>query len=236
MLTGKRQVLIVAAVGLIFAGWSGSLRADFILNGGFETPVITPGAAVDVVGGSTAITSWTVLGNDVFLLSNTYAEPSFGITQFNSHSGLNAIDITGNGNTGAADGIQQVVTGLTPSTAYTLSFWVGRAQSNNGTSFYQDPATVGLSINGGSTMNFTNSFTTSGVVTWEQFSVTFTATSPSTTITFLNDTPSNTNYAGLDDVSLVAAPLSVPEPSSLALCGISGIMALIGLRVRRKRA
>ena len=74
------------------------------------------------------------------------------MNQFNAQSGLNSIDITGAGNTGPTDGIQQSVA-TTAGHQYALSFYVGRAQTvaGNGTGlvFYNSPATVDLSINGG---------------------------------------------------------------------------------------
>jgi hypothetical protein len=77
-------------------------------------------------------------------------------------------------------------------------------------------------------MAFTNPNTTDGVINWEQCSYNFTATGSSTTITFLNGT-TNSNEAGLDNVSLLEAP----EPSSLAF--FAAALSLLGLLMAWKR-
>jgi hypothetical protein len=63
-----------------------------------------------------------------------------------------------------------------------------------------------LSINGSPRVGFTNSETVipQGFVNWKQFTTTFDANGPSTTLTFLNGTPFGTNFLGLDNVSLSA--------------------------------
>jgi hypothetical protein len=74
-------------------------------------------------------------------------------------------------------------------------------------------------------------------VNWKEFSYLFTATSLSTSISFLNGTALNTktnnigsNYAGLDDVSFVP----VPEQSTLVTVALVGL-SLGVTRVARRR-
>jgi hypothetical protein len=222
-----RQIVLRAHHMLILSfllTGAGHARANLIQNGGFESPVLAPGQDMEYSGGSTAISGWTVVGDNVLLIQTPYSElgaPYYdGMVQFNAQSSLNSLDLTGGGDTDSpTDGIQQTVT-TTPGDTYLLSFYVGRAQSNNGDSRYQNPATADLSINGGPRVSFTNSdLPPSGYVDWKQFTTSFLATGSTTTITFPNGTPVGTNFAGLDNVVLVDTT-SVPEPTSLILIGV----------------
>ena len=215
--------------------------ANIILNGSFEDPVLTPGEALDVNGpgnGGTGagIPDWTVVGNQINVIQTLYSEPNNGMVQFNAQDGHNALDLTGSFNSGPTDGIMQTAA-TTPGHMYDLSFYVGRAQSNNGASQYQDPSSVGVSINGGSQISFTNSNgAPSGFIGWEQFTESFTATTSSTTIAFYNDTPLNTYYAGLDNVVLTDAGAATPEPAGLALLSIGvAIVGASGSALRRRK-
>ncbi len=223
----KRAIFCLLILALLL-GAGREVRADLIINGSFESPALPSGGLINVGGGGTAITGWTVQGSDVNLLQTNYSEVGNGMNQFNAEDGLNSIDITGNGNTGPADGIEQTVA-TTPGQTYFLSFYVGRAASDNGNSAYLDPTTVDLSIDGGPRTSFTNSLTApSGGIGWEQFDTSFIAAGSSTTITFLNGTPAATSEAGLDNVSLV------PEPPSIVLLAI-GLLVFCGLGLRRWR-
>lgn len=231
----RRTILraaVLAGAFLALVVFAQSTRADLIQNGGFEQPPV-PGTypqLLDVPGGSGLITGWTTLGNDVLLIGNSYSEPGNGVT-FNAQSGNQSLDITGVGNTGPTDGITQTVNGTTAGQAYTLTFWVGKATSNlTSDTIYVGPASVGLKIDGGAVMTFTNSNSTPGAVNWQQFSIQFVATGSSTAITFLNETPVGTNYAGLDGVTLNA----VPEPGPLTLCA-AGLPLFLGISWFRNR-
>ncbi len=214
----------VLSAAVLAASWivgAGSAFADLIADGGFENPSLSSGGLKDYTGGEVIGSAWTVLGNDVLLIQTQYGEPGNGIASFNAEEGSNSLDITGSGNTGSTDGVTQSVA-TTIGTTYQLSFYVGRAEGTN--SYYAAPATIDLSIDGGSSVAYTNSNITAGHVNWEQFTTTFVATGTSTSITFRNGTPSPTAFAGLDNVDL--EPLSVPEPSTLALCLVGGVCAL----------
>jgi len=221
---------------LLLAGLAPSAQAQ-IVNGGFEIPVLPAGGLQDFTTAGQGLPGWTVVGNDVLLLQTTYAEPGNGVT-FNAGQGLNALDITGIGNSGLSDGVSQIVTTVL-NQAYVLQFLVGRAQSSTGNASYNSPATVRLVINGGAPTPFTNSNITLGSVNWQSFSTTFTATSTSTNITFLNGSNFIPNYVGLDGITLTAVPpASVPEPGPIALAAVGlPFMAGFGwLRRRKARA
>ena len=233
----RHSTLLFAALALLLGGGGQVKAASLIVNGGFELPVLPNGGGEGFTGGSTGIPGWTVVGNDIGLLQTNLSELQNGIIRFNAQEGLNSVDLTGAFNTGPTDGITQTVA-TTSGSAYTLSFWVGRAQSDNGFSGYQDPATVDLSLNGGPRVSFTNSDQpTPGLVDWKQFSTSFVASGSSTTITFLNGTPINTDQAGLDNVTFTPSGTAVPEPGTLTLALVAGALGASGYAWRRwKRA
>jgi hypothetical protein len=213
------SVLFLAAVA----------NANLILDGGFEFPTVSPGTYVDYAGGSN-IGPWSVLGNDVIQVSTTYAEPWNGMTAFEAEEGLVSLDLTGAGNTGPTDGVSQSFAS-TVGQKYSLSFWVGSAESIGPSNYYDAPSTVNLSINGGAQVSYTNPVfdLQTGYANWLQFVTTFTATGPSTSLAFYNGTSSASNLAGLDNVDVEA----VPEPSGYAALGL-GLLGLLGIRRRPK--
>jgi hypothetical protein len=227
ILKPSRQIGLIGCALTILICFTSSSPANSIVDPGFETPVLPVGASQTFAGGST-IGPWTVLGVDVLLLQTNYGEPGNGVNPFNAQEGLNSVDLTGSGNTGPTDGVQQTISTLA-GTNYLLSFYVGRA---TGGSFYSTPATVNLSINGGTAVAFTNSNSTPGMINWQQFSTSLLATGSLTTIAFLNGTPLNTSEAGLDNV--VVVPAAVPEPASLLILS-SGLVSILGARWHRGR-
>ncbi|MGA2032382.1 MAG: DUF642 domain-containing protein [Thermoguttaceae bacterium] len=224
-------LLAVALFACAAALCPGVIQAALIADGGFETPVLPSGAAQFFTPGQ-YIGPWLVLGSggaNVALIQTNYSEyngVNNGLLQFNAQEGLNSLDLTGAGNTGPTSGVQQTI-GTTLGQAYLVSFYVGRAAGNG---YYATAATDDLSINGGPRVPFTNSNATPGHDNWQEFTYTFTATGPSTTITFYNDTPYGTNEAGLDNVNVTP----VPEPASLVVWGLLGA-GWVGVNVLRGR-
>ncbi len=206
-----------------------------IVNGGFETPG-TGGGTSSLYGVGGDIGGWTVLGsssNAVLYLRNDYAEPN---VLFPAHSGNYSVDLTGSGNTGPTDGVQQSVA-TTSGQRYSLKFWVGNVTGSGGgnTPFYTFSSDVELQINGVAAGLFSNANVTVGTVNWQQYSYAFTASGPMTQIAFLNRTNLGDSYLGLDDVSLTAG---VPEPSTWAmmLVGFAGLAFTARRKVRLQAA
>ena len=189
-------------------------RANLITNGSFETT--TPAVAAGTFGlftpGSTGVTGWTVVGaagTNIGVVNTTFTQS--GIS-FVAEDGSNWVDLTGLSSNNDTEGLQQTIATIVGD-AYTLSFWVGNVDSPS--TGFGVTSTVDVSANAASLGAFTNSCTTCTTTQgWQMFSRTFTATSASTVLTFLNGDPANDNTNGLDNVSLLDnGPTTVPEPS-----------------------
>jgi hypothetical protein len=222
------RALGVAALfaGLVSTGSSAS--AAVIFSNSFESPLLPPGG-ISFHAAGTTFDGWAVTGvppfGDVLLLDDTYNENGNN-PLFNAQHGNQSLDITGTGNTGPNGVNREIAT--VAGQEYELSFYVGRADSTaNG--FYLTPSTVGVSLDGGPTLSFTNSNVTANGVNWLLVGVLFTALDSSTNLSFLNLTTTN-SFAGVDNVTIA----SVPEPASLAIWGLG--LAGIGIYRRRKSA
>lgn len=239
----SRLAMTVALVG----GLAGAAQAQIVTNGGFESPVVTPGGFALYGAGSGALTGWSVgvaNPNDVLLHSTTYTEPGNGVT-FNAGAGLQSLDITGNGNTGPGTQISQVLTTVAGQ-LYDLNFLLGHASGITGPlGLLYDPAiaaAVRVQLVDVATSTVladvvkTNGGVSAGAINWADQLVRFTATGTSTTLRFITAAPTGgptpPNYSGLDSVAVTA----VPEPGPLALCA-AGLPLFLGLswfRARRK--
>ena len=143
--------------------------------------------------------AWTVVGNgDVATVSTTYTSRGCA---FNAKKGLAFLDLTGLCDCGAASGIAQSVA-TTPDASYTLKFWVGNTFIRGGAG---TECTVNV-YNGTTLLTSATNDHGRHVKTqvWRKFSVTFTVTDTSTSLSFINsDQPGNIN-CGLDEVKLEA--------------------------------
>lgn len=222
----------------VLAVLASQAKADLIVDGDFATPTVGAGGFDayhngDMFGGP-GNNAWTATGPNVAVavLSGTYSEP--GITFNSQGSSANNADLTGN-NTVTGTGLSQTIA-TTASTAYTLTFWLGVADSQPTSNNYSAAAILSLQIAGGTPTSYTNSSLTQGSVNWVQETVPFTATSSSTTLSFLTGEGNpNVNYIGLDNVSVnpTVAP-AVPEPNTLVLGGI-GTLLVCWAKFRRHR-
>ncbi len=178
--------LCAAAIALPAAA-----ATNLVVNGDFESDPASNGGYIQYFGGNT-FSGWTVTGNDVIVIDESYNESGL---VFNAQGGSqNAIDLTGAGNTGAADGITQTIA-TTAGTLYRLTFYVGNASPTGGNaSSYTQPSTLNLSIDGGPLASFTNATNTPFGINYKKFTTTFTATG-ATLLAFSNGPSATTCLA-----------------------------------------
>jgi hypothetical protein len=228
MLNLRRIWLVVAALAVV----STTARANLILDGGFETPMAGPGGFqtgyLTFTVGQTFGTgnAWTVVGSssgNVAVYPNTETVDS-PPTALNVEEGSQAIDLTGNTDNGSATGVSQSFA-TTPGSTYSLLFYVGELNNQS--------ASILVNLNGGLFQTATNNSPTSGNATlWQLFSYNFTAAGSTTTLSFINNSPSGTALNGLDNVTVNPVVASTPEPGTALFLGV-GLAGLVAARSRR---
>ena len=222
----KQTLRGVAVLGAVVAALAA--QANLVSTGGFEVPIASPSTFIQANGGS-SVGAWTVVGNDVLVINNLYNEAPPIV--FNALEGVQALDLTGAGNTGLSNGVFQNIATVAGQ-QYDVTFSVGRAQGQAGDDRYQTEAVARLLIDGSLAMTATNNdVVAAGTVGWKQFTTSFIATGSTTRIEFLNGVPTEgnpgwNNYVGLDDVQVV------PEPMTMTALGL-GLAALARRRARK---
>lgn len=192
------RVMRAGFIGMVLCSVTAAFcQTNLIKNGSFEKPVVPSGGYRLFFTGK-AFRHWQVVGDsgNVAVASGTYTEGRF---RFPAKAGAQFLDLTGTSN--SATGVAQTVA-TTPDAAYTLTFYVGNIcdpHGGNGVS-----STVNVWVDGQQVYSATNSRGKGRtVLTWQRFTTTIVATSPTTTIAFINgDTPSD-NVNGLDKITLV---------------------------------
>lgn len=177
---------------------SGCSVNSLLADCGFESPLLSAGQMQTFSVGQT-LGGWTVVGGNgnVALMSGSASDMGF---QWSAHDGRQMLDLTGT--TRTATGVAQDVP-TTPGTTYELSLWVGNIVDPTG--YYGVYGNVKVTVDGIQVLLASNNdgdhLTT---VTWEPFSVEFTATKDSTNIGFINDDSIVDNSNLLDDIVLTA--------------------------------
>jgi choice-of-anchor C domain-containing protein len=208
------RVLLSAAVAALLPV---AAHANLISNGTFAAPSCASPSFCTYSAGATNITGWTVTGNSVDLITGYWQAPP---------GGGNSVDLDGNGQGGVASSSFATTNGGD----YTLSFDLsGNPDGALG------PHTVQVDVDG-TIQNFT--FDTSaaqnshGDMKWVAESMTFTANTVLSSLTFTSLDSAGTEYGPvIGDVDVEA----VPEPGTIALLG-AGLFAMgfLGRRKTRK--
>jgi Protein of unknown function (DUF642) len=126
-------------------------NADPILNGSFETPTVPVGGFTDFAVGSSALTSWSVVGpagTNVAIVSGSFSQNG---VSFPAQDGVQWLDLTGDGSN-STEGVQQAVATIVGD-QYQLSYWIG---NTTGGGIFGTTSTVNVSLNGAPTFSDTN--------------------------------------------------------------------------------
>ena len=207
----SKSIVIASAMGLILASSAG---AALVLNGDFAAPIEGPAAFLPV--GST-IPGWTVVGSggvnvDHVFTPNTYWPGN--TSQF--------MDLTGN--SGGA-GIQSDAFATIPLQTYQVTF-----DALNGSLVYPGSAWTGpalsLQASGGPLANY-NGLTDLPAGVPQVLTYSFTAVSPTTTLTFMDTSGFDSNAGWIDKVAIQA----VPEPTTTMIFG--ALLVPFGARILR---
>ncbi|MBI4901847.1 MAG: DUF642 domain-containing protein [Actinobacteria bacterium] len=168
-----------------------------MVNGSFELPVV-PVDAFTLFTSTTPLPGWQVVGasGNVAAVSTGYHQDGL---RFPAADGAQWLDLTGLSNT--ATGITQTIA-TRSSARYTVRFQLGNVVNPGG--IFGTTSSVDVSVNGQVVRTVTNALGAGqGVLVWQEVSVSFTASSASTTISFLNRDPATDNSNGIDAVTIV---------------------------------
>jgi hypothetical protein len=206
--------LATGAVGMMLAF---SANAALLLNGDFALPTQLDNPAQFLPVGS-SIPGWTVIGNGGVTVDQTFSPTPFwpgNLTQF--------MDLTGNTGNG---GVQSDAFATTPGQTYEISF-----NSYNGSVVYPGQLYLGSAFSvqatGGSLVTFNGH---QNLLPTTVLDYIFTATSSSSTVTFIDTSGFDSNAGWIDNVAVTA----VPEPTTM-IAGASILLPFGASAVRALR-
>jgi choice-of-anchor C domain-containing protein len=191
-----------------------------ITNGSFELGSYDGGSFEMLSNGDTDLIGWTIGGSGVdWHNSNEFTSPQ----DSNFLVDLNLIGI-GQFNTGTLS--QTFSTSIGEN--YQLSFYLAGAGSNLG---FSNPRQVTVNI-AGINQNFSTPASLNTNLIWKQQTLVFTATAPSTTLTF--SSPDGTGFWGplVDNVSVASVPFEFSP--TLGLITVGSLFGISRLRKSTK--
>ena len=213
-----RSLLAASVIALIPASAS---AADLITNGGFENPVVASPCCSTVPTDS--LPGWTVPTGNVNVVNGTFASSAGNL----AFEGNQYLDLVGQGGVGSLSQTFNTVLNQ----AYTLSF----VFSHN---LFSGITSASASLNVGSLTDvITHTGGTNANLAWQNYSNTFVAAGPTTTLNFTNLTGGDNEGMFLDAVSVNAVEVNptgaVPEPSTWAMMMMG--FGAVGLGLRRRK-
>ena len=200
MIRTATAIVVLCAAGA-------AARADLLINGGFEAPVL-PGLNQTINAPSTAITGWTLTSGSVDLVAT--GSDVLGTSQ----SGLQMLDINGS----SAGTISQSFPTVVGRTYVVQLFY-----SNNPNPSFASPSySASVSVTGNGVL-FSNTLVHAGAtadnMNWQFFEQPFVANSTTSTLQ-LQSLQSGFNGVYFDSVTVV------PEPATALVC-LPGALALL---------
>jgi hypothetical protein len=227
--TMKRSIalLLGASVASLVLLSGPSLQAQIVTNGSFEAVQIGPPYDSS---DPTNIPGWTHTGSvgDALLWAVGYADGDGSITV--AGDGRQFVTMGGGFGPFGTSHWDQMLTGLTPSATYDLSFKMA-AEAN-----YSGPQSITVDFPTGSS-TLAQTFTAATPPfnywsDWETKTMSFVAATSSVDLRF---TAATVYDVGLDSVVVTPAISSVPEPGACALFASLGLSGVALLRRRRVR-
>jgi hypothetical protein len=221
----KRATPMLVVLALLCGGVGQGEAAPVVLNGSFEAVQI---GSPFVSNNVSNIPDWTHTGSlgDGPLWHVGYADGGGSVTV--AGDGNQFVTLGGGFDQFGSSSFDQVVSGFTPGSTYTLTF----KMATEGTFSLPQSITVDFPT-GSSTSAQTFTAATPSVsywTDWETKTENFIATSASVDIRF---SVTNLEFdVGLDSVSV--SPTAIPEPSTLILLGI-GVAGIAGYSWRRRK-
>ena len=195
--------------------------ANLLTNGSFETTTNFVGNADNTMvlsPGSTAMTGWTVISNDLAWIGPTNP---FGLSASN---GSYFLDLTSYGDSGTFGGVTQSIPTILGG-AYSLTFDLG------GSTTYGVPDSL-TACAGATCSPFVIAAT--GTNDWAAETLNFFGTGSPMAISLTG--LAGSNYIGLDNVSVTGGGVTnVPEPLTMSVFG-AGLVGAAVLRRRKKKA
>ena len=221
-LTRAYKSLLIGALAIMFTPNS---YANLVANGSFENGNFVQNTSfsgtMSVPVGSTAITEWTVIGNDEIAWINLNNPSGFQWGDLEPSDGDWFLDLTEFPADAPFGGVSQNISTVVGEN-YTLSFDLGSS-----TDWGNVPSAI--TVNAGSASQTFTSAQPANTNEWTTYSLTFAALSSITTISFTG--ASGFQYIGLDNVSVLGAS-AVPIPAAIWLFG-AALVGFIGFGKRR---